>query len=762
MKFRKFFLITSVMIFFMMQFISIENQVTFIPLAQSDNTLNVDGFYHNTREGSYRSPGFGTIQGYNKTGAVAAGTNVTLRFRTLQGDATEVRIITRGKSPVFNINISMQIYESKEGYDYWHGSFPILNDPNECSYYFEIIDGTARSYYIDDIITDNVGGLRAPSSTIANPFPIIVYKSDFQTPLWHRNLSVAYQIFIDRFFNGDPSNDAVGDGESGDVLWYEWDKSGNGAMDAGEDRIYATQKPWSDTSPGLYDFYGGDLQGVWNKIDYLKNELNVEMIWFNPFMEGADNHGYSVDNYYAVDPNFGIIENRSDGRVFNNISGGLTLFENFATALEDSGIKIIADMVLNHVSAQSEYFQRFENPDVEDSPSGFTVPDYYPSFDGAYENSSSDYYDWFHFTTYNHDYDKFDGQYDHIPVLQYDQTPEIEQELITGMNSVFTFWSNLGVDGFRLDVNQDYQDNNESRYVNKIIRDKVKSDNPESVIIGEVWNSLLGPKYHQGNMLDGMQNQEWMWKTRLFVHEAMSPKSYANFLLMMQELYPSEARNSMWSTLGTHDTNRIFTAVFGIVPEMKNAIVLQMTLPGVPIVYYGDEIGMHGGSDPNNRKPFLWNSEDQNQEIFQFYKQMIGLRKNQNSLRLGGFEILESSDENILVYARFTDNPTDDVVIVAVNKYSYDYETTISLANLPIGRRGNKLKEYFTGDTYRIDGNGQIKLMVPTDSALILIGKLTETPTIEGFSIGLILTSGFIGICFAMLGIRMKIKKVKI
>ncbi len=762
MKFRKSLLIILVVSVSLIQFIPIESQEIPSPQPQSDNSLNINAIYHNTRDGYYRFPGFGTITGYNKTGAVPVGTNVTLRLRTAQNDATEVKIITTGKSPEFNVNISMQIYETKDGFDYWQGNFPIQYGPNECTYLFEVMDGSTTTYFIDDVYTDNVGGLGTTSSTLNNPFPLIIYASDFHTPFWHRNLTVAYQIFIDRFFNGDTSNDALGDGSSGDILWYEWDKSGNGAKESNEQRIYATQKSWSDTSPGLYDFYGGDLQGVWDKIDYLKNEMNVEMIWFNPFMEGPDNHGYSIDNYYAVDPNFGVLEDRTGGRVINNVSEGLTLFENVALALEDAGIKIVADMVLNHVSAQSEYFQRFENLEVEDSPTGFAVPDYYPTSDGAYENSSSDYYDWFHFSTFNHNYDKFDGQYDHIPVLQYDQTSEIEQELITGMNSVFTFWSDLGVDGFRLDVNQDYQDGNGSRYVNEIIRDKVKSDNTDSVIIGEVWNSLLGPRFHQGNMLDGMQNQEWMWKTRLFVHETMSPVSYANFLLMMQELYPSEARNSMWSVLGTHDTSRIFTEVFGLEKEMKNAVVMQMTLPGVPMVYYGDEIGMHGGNDPNNRRSFVWDSDSQNQNIHQFYKDLIGLRKELNALRLGGFEILDSSNENILTYARFTDNPNDDVVIVAINKYSYDYETTINLGNLPLGNRGNKVRDHFTGNIYRVDGNGDITITVPTDTSLVLIGVLTDSPAIDGFSTGVILSAGFFGICIALVFSAKKLRKSKL
>ena len=138
MKFRKSLIFTIAMIVCLVQFIPNGNQINNSPSAQADNSLNLNAIYHNTRDGYYRSPGFGTTSGYNKTGAIPTGTAAILRLRTQENDATEVKIITSGKSPLFNLNVTMQIYETKDGFDYWEGIFPVLNDPNECTYLFEI------------------------------------------------------------------------------------------------------------------------------------------------------------------------------------------------------------------------------------------------------------------------------------------------------------------------------------------------------------------------------------------------------------------------------------------------------------------------------------------------------------------------------------------------------------------------------------------------------------------------------------------------
>ncbi len=186
-------------------------------------------------------------------------------------------------------------------YDFWEGTILSPLQPSDYFYSFFLTDGTETDYYSDDEGLDGGVGKMYASYNSGRDFGIVFYDPGFTTPDWHKQ-TVGYQIFLDRFFNGDLSNDAIGDGSSGDITWFEWDSNGDGSFTSEDaQRVFAIKRDWTELPTGGNDFFGGDLKGVFNKIDYLK-DLGIGFIWLNPFTESPDNHGYSVDNYKSVDP----------------------------------------------------------------------------------------------------------------------------------------------------------------------------------------------------------------------------------------------------------------------------------------------------------------------------------------------------------------------------------------------------------------------------------------------------------------------------
>ncbi|MHA1795855.1 MAG: glycoside hydrolase family 13 protein, partial [Promethearchaeota archaeon] len=462
-------------------------------------------------------------------------------------------------------------------------------------------------------------------------------------------------------FNGDPTNDPIGDGNSGDITWFEWDDGEHEFP-----RVYAEKKNWGENPTGGNDFFGGDLSGVIQKEDYLNN-LGIGMIWFNPISESPDNHGYSVNNYTSIQPYYGKIAARDNGIVISNQNGSLQVFDQLQENLESAGIKVIYDTVINHASAQSFMFQRF---DTSDHPG---VVDLYPDIVGAYENPGSPYYHDFKFYTFPNDYDAWWG-FDNIPTIIYDDpNSNAEELLVTGDSSLFTFWESHGVDGFRLDVPNMYQDGHSSRDLNQQIRNIVKANNPDAVVIGEIWGRANA--WLTGTMQDGVQNMLFREDTINWVKGILSDEIYAGRLLYTQENYPSEAFRSLWTILGNHDTARILTELGENTYRLKIASALQFTYPGVPMIYYGDEVGMTGGADPGCRQTFPWGSE--NTDILSHYKKLINIRQSNEVFQQGSFNIYPCNIPDILLYTRELGTGPNSTAICVFNRGEDPLQVTL-------------------------------------------------------------------------------------
>ncbi len=705
--------------------------------AAQDNNIEWAHVLHDSRDAFYRNPGWAT----QHTGAVKVGTDVVLRLRAAKNDLTGVKIKLWDNVNLKDVWIDMVIDSSDANYDYWKAVITSPNVPTDYYYSFELKDGTDVDYYGDDVVqsafednriyqTGGVGTMYESHSGDGD-YALVFYADNFTTPDWHKK-AVGYQIFIDRFYNGNSSNDPVGDGKSGDVIWWEWDSNGNGVKDSGDEgRIYVNKhKTWNEKPLGGYDYFGGDLQGVEQKLPYL-NDLGVDFIWFNPFSQAPDNHGYSVDDYRVLNAYYGVVGGRSGGRVLNDHNKSMTYFKSFSNNLENHGIKIIYDTVINHASAQGLYFQRFENSKVWDKPTGFNVPDAWPNIQGAYEFYYSDYRPWFKFykNEYNHGYDGWFG-FKHIPTIIYENNPKAVEEFVTGPNNIFKFWNSYGVDGFRLDVNHQYVDGHHSSYLNSKIRDTVKGLNPNAVIIGEIWERAT--QWLTGTMNDGVQNMPFRFNTIDWMLSNYKDSTYRDLMLTIQENYPKQAFQSLWVNLGNHDRTRVLSALNNNTEAVLNAATLQFSYPGVPVIWYGDEIGTTGVGDPGTRATFKW--DNQNKTMLNYYKHLIQIRKSFPVMIEGGFNVVSDSAEGVIGFYRNNTNFQNDHALILVNRDKQAKQVTIDLANYS-GVQSEVLTDLVNNNQTHNVVNGKLTVNLESQGRMILMAGIpvsqttSQTPT---------------------------------
>lgn len=417
------------------------------------------------------------------------------------------------------------------------------------------------------------------------------YHNSYETPSWLKG-GVIYQIFPDRF---NRVEDGVRPVKGPFKNWEE---------------------PLTIVDPdGVYranDFYGGNAKGVKEKLPYLK-ELGVTAIYFNPVFESFSNHRYDTGDYMKLDRLFGTEEE----------------FKELIEEADKLGIGIILDGVFNHTGADSIYFNKFGTYKEK----------------GAYQSKDSKYYSWYTFQYFPEEYTCWWGC-TVVPTIS--RTCEEFQEYITGENGVIEKWNKLGVKGWRLDVVDEI-----STAFTRKIRKSAKKNNREVVVIGEVWEDAstkesYGEKrsYFYGEELDGVMNYPF----RKAIIDAILTKDAVAFkrqIMTIMENYPRSSLECSMTLLGTHDTIRILNVLGEVkVPETKQekldyvlteeeynrgvrrlriASCLQYFLPGIPTVYYGDEIGMQGFEDPINRRPYEWNN--QNKELLSHYKMLGDVHK---------------------------------------------------------------------------------------------------------------------------------------
>ncbi|MRR29431.1 glycoside hydrolase family 13 protein, partial [bacterium] len=665
------------------------------PVSSLDNNVEWDGLRHDSRDLLYRTPG----------GAVAAETPVTLRFRTFHNDVNKVQ------ARIYDLNANAQhiltmslaasdvsCYQSDlEGHtcDFWAVTLPNAA-PDNLWYRFIITDGTKTVYYADNTAALD-GGLGAPSDApIDNSFALMIYDPAFSTPSWAQT-AVIYQIFPDRFRNGRADNDPkTGDIRYNDpILKLPW-----GTLPEGYCRNYAdasTNCPWrfglpvgatgSVETPYGRDYMGGDLKGIDQNLDYLVS-LGVNTLYLNPIFDSGSNHGYDTQNYYKIDPYFGTQKD----------------WDNLVKHAGQLGVRIILDGVYNHMSSDSALFDRYHH---------------YTTL-GACESISSPYRSWFTFHevapgtgtctgTGGPNSATYDGWFgfDSIPVLN-KSNPQVQSYFLTNTDSVARYWLVKGAGGWRLDVMGD------ASFPNgywESFRQVVKSAKSDTLIIGELWqkdSTLL--RFLRGDRADTTMN----YRLRDAVIGLLTPgafdskgfgdsgrqlsvSEFASRLASIREDYPDAAYYSLMNLLDSHDTVRLLwaltpgtattadkelnTANLAVGKQMqKIASLIQFTLPGAPTIYYGDEVGVTGGDDPDDRRTYPWEDKGgvPDLDMLSHYQALSNLREQNSVLTAGDLRVLLADDAaEVVAYGRKT---TSQAAVVVINRSAQTRTVNIAVA----------------------------------------------------------------------------------
>ena len=650
---------------------------------------------------------------------------VTFRFRTAKDDVDRVGLVTSADTYVME-------KECTQGeFDYYTFETRLGEEPFR--YCFEVQSGTEKYYY----------GRCGISREILEYYNFVVVPG-FSTPDWAKG-AVMYQIFTDRFYNGDKSNDvetneyySIGDYSQRVTNWDKY-----------------------PANMGVREFYGGDLQGVMDKLDYLQ-DLGVEVVYFNPLFVSPSNHKYDIQDYDYIDPHYGKIvddggevlpngvtdnsqatkyKKRTTG--LKNLEASNELFIKLVEELHRRGMKVILDGVFNHCGSFNKWMDRERIYEGEE--------DYEP---GAYVSADSPYRSYFRFFKegpenwpYNANYDGWWG-HDTLPKLNYEDSVKLENYILyIGRKWVSPPYN---VDGWRLDVAADLGRSNEYNHEFwQKFRRAVKDANPNALILAE----------HYGDPSDWLKGDEW--DTVMNYDAFMEPVTW--FLTGMEK-HSDEAREELlgnidnfigsmahhmsnmltpslqvaMNELSNHDHSRFLTRTNHMVgrvehlgPEaaneyvnkavMREAVVMQMTWVGAPTVYYGDEAGVCGFTDPDNRRTYPWGHEDQ--ELIAFHKEAIRIHKEHPALKTGSLKIL-GGEENILSYARFKGH---DRIIVVINNRSERAEVKVPVweAEIPIKCRMKRLlysyKEGYTTEyeEYLVE-DGEVVANMGPHSALVL------------------------------------------
>jgi 4-alpha-glucanotransferase len=478
-------------------------------------------------------------------------------------------------------------------------------------YYFIIHELTKTYYYGNN--NEHWGGIGQLYEYPPYSYQVTVYKKDFETPAWFKDC-VMYQILVDRFYNGSDDGSILNE-KKNSIIHENW---------------YDLPCYMPDSKTGKYlnnDFFGGNLSGIIKKLPYLK-ELGIDVIYLNPIFEASSNHKYNTGDYMKVDEMFG------DNKAFTDL----------CETAGKLGISIILDGVFSHTGSDSVYFNKEGN---------------YDSL-GAYQSEKSSFYSWYTFSNFPDSYECWWGV-ESLPNVN-ELEPSYQDFILSGKDSVVKHWIRLGCRGWRLDVADELPDE-----FLKNLRNAVKHTNPEAVIIGEVWEDASNKisygktrEYLLGEELDSVMNYPLRQAILKFFTGDWDGIKFNSAIMSLYENYPVSSFYSLMNILGSHDTLRIMTALgspeadsissreeeakYTLSSEQKNlalkrlklATLFQMTFPGVPCIFYGDEAGLEGCRDPFCRHTFPW--ENINQELLSWYKKIIGIRHKLDILRTGDFK----------------------------------------------------------------------------------------------------------------------------
>lgn len=689
-------------------------------------------------------------------GAAEEGENVTYTLQT-GTDVTKVKLIVKGTKNT-TVDFTQEVKSDKA---YWSGKLK-LDTYGQYKYFFVVYYGSSLKIYCDD--DGNYGTGMLTDLTSLKPYDLTIYKKGYKTPDWMKN-AVIYQIFPDRFCNGDTANDDAQTTSRG-ATNYEFITNWN-TIPENPDQ----EKINPDTYPenaykgdGVFsnEIYGGDLQGIIKRMDYLK-AVGVTVIYLNPVFSSISTHRYDTTDYTKIDP----------------ILGTLGDFEELVKAAKKNNMHIVLDGVFNHVSDDSVYFDRYykfvgQNGKVGAYPYWAYVYDYMKEHKASKEDAEKaaksyfktrgvkdfSYTEWFEVYSDTmllgddknvvkdtigerkgkdvYGYEGWWG-YDSMPVVKSTEGSEYQtgnwaSTVIEGSKSIGQYWLKKGMNGWRLDVANEVSDETWQHF-----RNSVKALNEDNVVIGEIWTDAT--KYLLGDMYDSVMNYVFR-DAALAYAKGGNAQDTINSLENLRERYPKEAFYAMMNLVGSHDTSRVLSSLDGIADDRADTTIagafpsyettsneakqkqyvvalLQMTYAGAPTIYYGDEIGMVGADDPDDRRAMAWG--EGNKDIVEWYAYLAKMRSEYPALQTGDIKSF-SLNTSVLGYVRSDKN---DQLVVLMNNTGNDQTITFDVDD-KITRTTNTLYDVIKGQSYTVDEKGNVEVTIPAYRGIVLTENKKE------------------------------------
>lgn len=646
-----------------------------------------DQVVHNSHSLVYRSP----------FGAVSCQEKITFRLKVPTGvDDVTLRTWLDGTGEK---KFPMKPAQQKDGDLFYQVIITAPALPAVWWYYFLLKKGGQIYYYGNS--PDGLGGAGQVYEREPLSYQVTVHQPGSATPGWFKE-AVIYQIMPDRFYNGEPGEKIL-QPKKGSLIHPYW-----------EDTPYYTR----DTATGeivFYDFFGGNLRGILEKLSYLQ-ELGITALYLNPVFESVSNHRYDTGDYHKIDA----------------MLGDNALFAVLCAKAAEKGIAVILDGVFSHTGRESRYF----------NGSG-TYPD-----TGACQSQESPYYSWYRFKHWPDDYECWWGIGD-LPNVE-ETEPSYRNFIISGSGSVLKYWLGQGIKGWRLDVADELPES----FIREFAK-TMKQEEPDAVLIGEVWEdashkvSYGGMRHYLGgDELDSVMNYPFRAIALDFLLGKKDGAATCRALLSLYENYPKENFYAMMNLIGSHDVPRILTLLGEAPPpesmtaagqsryrlpsdkrqlavaRLKLLVLWQMTFPGVPSVYYGDEAGLEGYKDPFNRGTYPWGREDQ--ELLSWHQRLIHQRRQQAALKTGEW-LNVYGEGDVYGYIRrivngrdaFGQPKQDSMFLILLNRSRTQVTVTMNLAQWCQGTLQDVLQE---GQEYKMK-DGKLTLTVKP-----LEGKLLTQP----------------------------------
>lgn len=486
----------------------------------------------------------------------------------------------------------MVLKDTDELFDYFSTDLKVYRD--RYRYFFELTDFNNETLFVDErgFRDDNI---KIKEAT-AFQYPYIAEADVYEEEKWLQE-AVVYQIFVDRFCNGDETNDP------------ENVKKWGGRV---------TRK----------SMFGGDLQGIIDKLDYLK-DLGVDLLYLTPIFKSSSNHKYNTCDYYSIDKQFGDLETA----------------KKLVSECHKRNMKIVFDAVFNHSGS-----------------------DFFAFKDVLKNGEKSKYKDWYFIDSFPVDTKKVNYYTFATDVSDMPKFNTKNEEVKKYLLDVSKYWiEEVDADGWRLDV-CDEVDHDFWRSFKKV----VKKHKKKAIIVGEIMHEASS--FLKGDQLDGIMNYPFKGgAVDFFANRSIDAPKFNNILARNRTVYMDSITRQLWNLIGSHDTKRFLTECDEHIERMLLAIIFQFTYIGVPYIYYGDEAGLTGDEEPQSRKCMIWDEKKQNKKLMNLYKKLIKIRRENKTLIYGDYETLYCKG-NVLAFKR---KYKDESIIVIINN-SYD-KCTIDL-----------------------------------------------------------------------------------